>query len=377
MSPPAQRPRRVLMTADAVGGIWHYALTLAGGLREHGIETVLAVMGPPPSPEQRATAQYEGIGLREAPFRLEWMDDADQDVERAGQWLLDLERELAPDIVHVNGFAHAALPYSSPCVVAAHSCVASWWAAAKSGPLPDTWDAYVARARLGIAAADLVVAPTRAYLREVQTLYSRRDRVRVIHNGRDPHRYAPDFKQPFILAAGRIWDEAKNLAALDRMAPRLPWPVMVAGQTTSPDGRERGCGNMRALGPLSADELGEVMGRAAIFASPARYEPFGLAALEAAMSGCALVLSDIPTFRELWHDAAMFVAPDDEEDLANALRMLCESHDVLHALAKSGWTRARCYTADHMIHGYLDAYGDMLYRADHASVARTSVALTN
>ena len=44
-----------------------------------------------------------------------------------------------------------------------------------------------------------------------------------------------------------------------------------------------------------------------IFVSVSRYEPFGLAVLEAAHAGCALVLSDIPTFRELWQGAASFV----------------------------------------------------------------------
>ena len=38
------------------------------------------------------------------------------------------------------------------------------------------------------------------------------------------------------------------------------------------------------------------MSRAAIFFSPALYEPFGLGVLEAAARGCALVLADIPSF---------------------------------------------------------------------------------
>jgi glycosyltransferase involved in cell wall biosynthesis len=377
MTPPAQRPRRILMTADAVGGVWHYALTLAAGLHEAGVGTVLAVMGPPPSAAQQVAAQRQGIDLRQAPFRLEWMDDSDEDVERAGAWLLELERELAPDLVHINGFAHAALPWSAPTVLVAHSCVSSWWSATKSDPLPDVWDSYIARLRLGLAAADLVVAPTQAYLRQLQSLYGRRDRARVIRNGRDPHRYAPNFKQPFILAAGRIWDEAKNLAALDRVAPRLPWPVMVAGDTTSPDGRTHRCDNLRMLGALDNDDLAEVMGRAAIFASPAHYEPFGLAALEAAMSGCALVLSDIPSLRELWHDAALFVTPGEDDDLASALLMLCENPDLLHALAKSGWARARRYSASRMVGSYLDAYADLLYRVHHATVAEEHIAFSN
>ena len=59
--------------------------------------------------------------------------------------------------------------------------------------------------------------------------------------------------------------------------------------------------------------------RAAIYALPARYEPFGLSALEAALSGCALVLGDIPSLREVWGDAAVFVPPDDAGGLRDAL----------------------------------------------------------
>ena len=60
--------------------------------------------------------------------------------------------------------------------------------------------------------------------------------------------------------------------------------------------------------------------KASVFASVSRYEPFGLAVLEAAQAGCALVLSDIPTFRELWDGAALFVPPEDPVALAEALR---------------------------------------------------------
>ena len=44
----------VLMTADAVGGVWHYALALCAALPE--IRFVLAVMGPMPSAAQREEA---------------------------------------------------------------------------------------------------------------------------------------------------------------------------------------------------------------------------------------------------------------------------------------------------------------------------------
>ncbi len=58
-----------------------------------------------------------------------------------------------------------------------------------------------------------------------------------------------------------------------------------------------------------------------VFASCARYEPFGLAVLEAAQAGMALVLSDIPSLREIWDGAAMFADPRDAAGFAAALRV--------------------------------------------------------
>jgi glycosyltransferase involved in cell wall biosynthesis len=55
---------------------------------------------------------------------------------------------------------------------------------------------------------------------------------------------------------------------------------------------------------------------------PSLYEPFGLAPLEAALRGCALVLSDIGSFRELWDGCAAFFPRGDAEVLAAVLAEL-------------------------------------------------------
>ena len=78
-------PARVLMTVDAVGGVWRYALELARGLAGAGTEVVLVVMGPPAAPEQLAeAAAIHGVRVVEGSFDLEWMPGADDDVVRAG-----------------------------------------------------------------------------------------------------------------------------------------------------------------------------------------------------------------------------------------------------------------------------------------------------
>jgi glycosyltransferase involved in cell wall biosynthesis len=98
----------------------------------------------------------------------------------------------------------------------------------------------------------------------------------------------------------------------------------------------------------------------AIFVSPARYEPFGLAVLEAAQAGCALVLSDIPSFREIWGDAADYVAPDDEEGFLHALRTLSDDPALRTRRGTAARKRAGLYTDDAMVEGMLDLYRDVL-----------------
>ena len=356
------KPRRILMTADAVGGIWSHALELSRGLTGSGCEVVLAVLGPPPSAEQAATAASLGVTLVHGGYALEWMPGADRDVDEAGTWLLDLEDRFAPDLVHLNGFAHAALPWQVPKLVVAHSCVLSWWRAVKGTALPAEWATYRRRTRAGLHAADLVVAPTRVFLEQVEALYGPLERTRWIWNGCDPAGPPAADKEPLFLSAGRVWDEAKNLTALAALAPRLAWPVSIAGQG-SPEGgsaAQTRPGAVEWLGPLPADAMQQWYARASVFVLPCRYEPFGLAALEAGLAGCALVLGDIPTLRELWDDAALFVPPGDREALLSTLNALARDPKRLWLLAGQARSRAERYSAARMTAGYLDAYAGLI-----------------
>jgi glycosyltransferase involved in cell wall biosynthesis len=355
-------PARVLMTADAMGGVWQYALELARGLAGRGVRTTLAVMGRPPSPAQLAAAgAVPGLALVEVSPVLEWMPGvAEDELDRAGERLLDLERRTGADLVHVNGFHHAALPWRAPCLAVAHSCVASWWRAVKGGDAPPEWDAYRRRVRRGLAAADEVAAPSEAFLRELEALHLPLPRARVIHNGRAATDFEVAPKEALVFGAGRLWDEGKNLAALDRVARRLEWPVVIAGDSQGPDGQRAACGDALHVGVLDQREMAAWLGRAAVFALPARYEPFGLCALEAALAACALVLGDIPTLRELWRDAALFVPPDDDEALVAALARLERDAGLTIRLGLAARNRALRLSAERMTDGYALLYAEML-----------------
>lgn len=338
------RVRRVLMTTDAVGGVFTYSLELAQGLRSRGIETSLAVMGPPLRSSQRRAASKVAT-LYESTFALEWMQGSERDVLHAGDWLLELERVIAPDIVHVNGFAHCALPWHAPVVMAVHSCVCTWWRACRGEPAPPAWDNYRKLVHAGLMSADAVVAPTHAmlesFLAEHDASHAHKDRAHVIPNASDPSRFRTHKRKiSLALAAGRLWDEAKNMALLDRVAPDLPWPVAVAGDDIDAEGRRTTFTGCIGLGVLSSAALAEWMTRSSIYVLPARYEPFGLSALEAALARCALVLGDIPSLREVWDDAAVFVDPSDTSALSFELTRLMRDPTALADARERAFRRA-------------------------------------
>lgn len=350
-------PRRILMTADAIGGVWTFALELARGLLPYGIEVILATMGSPPSADQRRdAAQLPNLELHESSFKLEWMDDPWEDVRRAGNWLLSLEERLRPDLVHLNGYAHAALSWRTPRLVTAHSCVLSWWADVKQTGLPPRFLRYRQVVSQGLSAADLVTAPTAAMLQALELHYLPIPRARVIPNARNPEHFYPAGKEAYILSVGRIWDEAKNLASVAWAAPYLPWPVYVAGDVEHPEGGAATLKNVTLLGKLPPRQLAGWFERGSVYALPARYEPFGLSVLEAAICGCALVLGDIQSLRELWDDAALFVPPDDPRLLSEALTRLCTDHQFRAMLAHQAQRRSTRFSPTVMAAQYLEAY---------------------
>jgi glycosyltransferase involved in cell wall biosynthesis len=347
----------VLMTADAVGGVWTYALELAAALEPHGVEVVLATMGPRMDAGQRLElARSPVAAVHESDFALEWTAEPWVDVDAAGRWLLDLAHDVAPDLVHLNGYVHASLAWPAPTVVVAHSDVASWWAAVHGEAPPPSWDEYRRRVGDGLRAATTVVAPTSAMLDATRHWYGVRGGT-VVPNCRRPDVVAGATKEPLVLGAGRLWDEAKNVAALDRVAPRLDVPVVIAGPVRDPAGGDDWQPHAATLlGPLPFAELSGWLARASLFVLPARYEPFGLAALEAGLAGCALVLGDIPSLREVWEDAAAFVDPDDDDELAATLATLLADGRARAALGERARARAVTYTPERTAAGYLDVY---------------------
>lgn len=315
---------RVLITADAVGGVWQYSTDLAAALVPLGYRPILALLGPAPTAEQRAhAARLEGVELIETGFTLDWLASDEATVRATARGVAALARETGAGLLQLNQPALAGEPMPVPAIAVAHSCVATWWRAVRGiEPMPSSFSWQARLMRAGLIAADLVACPTAAFAGALADCYALPKAPRVVHNGRAPIVTSAGALHDFAFTAGRLWDEGKNLATLDQAAARLSVPLKAAGPLVAPHGGSAVFAHLHASGPVSVSWIARCLSARPVFVSAARYEPFGLAVLEAAMAGCPLVLADIPTFRELWGDVATLVPPDDAAGFALAIEEL-------------------------------------------------------
>ena len=308
------------MTADAVGGVWPYALDLAARPRRpRASRSTLAVLGPCARSAQRAAAAaVPGLDLVDTGLPLDWTAERrgrdrrtpSRSPRRAGA--RRRRRHRPAQQPGTRWRTRAFRRRSSACC---HSCVATWWAAVRGGAAAArTSTGAPPGTRAGYRAADGCwsrrAAPSP---RRPPSVYGIRRRADPVHNGRairGARRASRPQRARLVFTAGRLWDEGKNVAALDRAAARLSTFRSGGRAARGPERRhDRAAAYRSRSASLTARDVERMLARRRSSSRRARYEPFGLAVLEAAQAGCALVLSDIPTFRELWDGAAMFVPP--------------------------------------------------------------------
>ncbi len=352
----------ILMTTDTVGGVWAYSLELCRALKNYGIKVHLAAMGTWPSPaQQEEAAALENVLLYKSDYKLEWMQDPWDDVAQAGKWLNSIYHTIQPDIIHFNNYAHMGKEWSCPTVTVFHSCVKTWWQAVKGTSAPSTWDKYIEVVQESLNSSDVVVGPTNAILEQAKKSHQITAPTKVIYNGRNMEKSNPGKKQDIILCVGRIWDEAKNLRSLSGIAKNLPWPILVVGSNIHPDtGEEVEIENIHFLGELSQQETEVWMKCAKIFVSPTKYEPFGLAILEAAEAGCALVLSEIDTLKEVWEDNAIFFNPRNKREAENKMLQLIENKSLMDEFAERAQRRSEDFTMEKMASEYYSTYRTLI-----------------
>lgn len=345
------------MTADTIGGVWTYCMDLCQSLNAFNTEIHLVTMGERMKDWQRKEVdRLKHVTVYETSYWLEWMENPWEDVERCSDYLLQLEEKLQPDLIHLNCYSYGSLPFKAPVIVVAHSDVWSWFMAVKGSEPPPEWSRYHQYVKEGLHGADVVIAPSKAKLQMVENIYDLQGGA-VIYNGRNASLFSSGEKESFVFSMGRIWDEAKNVKLLTEAVPFINAPVRIAGDNNFDRNSFVTTGNnVEFPGKLSTQQVAEQLAKAAVYVLPAKYEPFGLSALEAALSGCALVLGDIPTLREIWQDAAIYVDTDDVKALVDAVNNIIEDEEKRKLLSNKAKARAENFSAGDMAEKYCHTY---------------------
>jgi glycogen synthase len=358
----------VLITSDTLNGNWTYTRELVSGLITRGFRVTLVSFGEIPLPEQTAWMdRLYGLTYNPTAFRLDWMEGGQHDFYDASAYLCSLVKEVTPDIFHSNHLGYGALPVAIPRIVVAHGDIVTWWKAVHGRePRDSAWLRwYRETIAQGLGKASAVVAPSEWMLNSIRCQYSGGTRETVIHHGRNPIFFNPYVtKEDTVLAIGRLLDPAKQLNLLTEQLHSVPVCIVgddYCGPSKVPlraDVRFRDGNTGVALkGPQSESQLRLLYSRASIYAGTSRYEPSGMAILEAALSRCALVLNDIPSLREIWGQAAVYFGTNDASSLAEMVRILSADPDMRRNYANRAFQRAReCYNAHRMTDNYIQLY---------------------
>ncbi len=355
----------ILVTADTIGGVWTYTRELVTGLLRRGERVTLVSFGDIPTAAQTRWMEHlKNFDYRPTAFKLEWMLDSEGDMIASAQYLEAVIQESKPDVLHFSQFYYGALKCDVPRVVVAHSDVLSWWVAVQQKQPPETdwlrwYRQIVAR---GLSTATAVVAPSRWMMDQIELHYGKPVSASVIYNGRTPALFNPHMtKEESIVTVGRLWDCGKNVSLL--LQQELPAPVHIVGSDRHPElhngvfAAETIRPNVHLASEQDEKQLVQTLGRAGIYAATSQYEPFGLAPVEAALSRCALVASDIPPFRELWDDVAFFFCNNDAESLHDAIEHLVRDPDLRRHQANAAYQHAQQrFSAERMVNDYMSLY---------------------
>jgi glycogen synthase len=355
-----------------MSGSWAYTRELVSGLVTRGVRVTLVTFGEIPLPEQTAWMDpLHGLDYRATAFRLEWMDDAPQDLPESSEFLANLVDEIQPDLLHLHQFCHGNLPVDVPRVLMAHGDLISWSQAVQGcTPRGSRWLTWYRGAVMrGIAEADAVIAPSAWMLDTIRSTYGRPRREFVIYPGRNPIFFNPYVsKDDSVLAVGRLIDAGRQVFLLTQHSHAFPVCIVGSELTISAPRTIRADikvattnASVAIRGPQTESQLRALYSRAAVYAATARYEPLGLASLDAAFSRCAIVANDIPSFREIWGDAALYFRTNDGGSLAAILRQLGSDRTLRQTYADRAFARARArFTAKRMIDDYLDLYSSLV-----------------
>jgi glycosyltransferase involved in cell wall biosynthesis len=184
------------------------------------------------------------------------------------------------------------------------------------------------------------------------------ERRAVVHHGIDAEAWRPETRsattRPCILSVSTIYrykNFVRLIEAYGVLARRLPDApdLVILGDDQDAAFSQRmeaarvalgeAAGRVRLLGEVPYADVRQHYAAATLFVFPSYLETFGHPLLEAMASGIPVVAADIPVFREIACDAALYADPHSVEALAGAMERVLTEGELRDALVLRGRER--------------------------------------
>jgi len=336
-----------IMHDEERGGILTLATMIEEGLADHGIEIETACLFPRP-----------GLGTT---AKLRCVAAMARRILRGGFDGLMAYQATASVLVGVIGRLQGC-----PIRIVHQTCMPqeTAWPVRLADRIAGSLGSYTVNIMNSVATRDAFADYPRAYRRSTALIEHGLDVPLPSHaRERTRARFGLAADRHLLLNVGRLVAQ-KNQHVLVRALAHLPLAhLAIAGDGPDRDAllvlaAELGVGDrLHLLGAVSSADVADLLVAADLFVFPSTWETFGLAAVEAAMCGLAVIASDLPVLREVLSTRtpalAQFVPMHDLDAWAAAIRHAIDAPAPPDALRNWSVELADKYSRERMIEGYL------------------------
>lgn len=146
--------------------------------------------------------------------------------------------------------------------------------------------------------------------------------------GMDNNVVKPSAKEPFVFHMSLYTQPRKNVARLIQAAKKYGFRLVIAGKPDTPELQEefqqmvKDAPNIEIVGFISEEQKMDLYCRAKVFALPSISEGVGIVALDAAMMGADVVVTNIGGPKEYYNGMAEIVNPYNVDEIGQACMRL-------------------------------------------------------
>jgi len=223
--------------------------------------------------------------------------------------------------------------------------------------------------------ADKIIAISNSTKRDIMRFYNIDDKKihvvyqpvnKVYYETDSPHEPS-DFHEPYMLYVGSV-NSRKNLLGIVKAMEQLPkdlqMPLVIVGNGSDYKRQveqyieQHGMKSLfRWTKVIESKQLKQLYSHASLFLYPSFYEGFGLPVVEALLSGCPVITSNVSSLPEAGGPYALQVNPNDVDSIRDSIVKVLTDSSLRHQMIEGGRQYAlQTFHPKVLAHRLMDVY---------------------